>query len=376
MIPQLRDNPRVAVFVPTLAYGGVERVMLNLAEGFCERGFDVDIVAPQVKGEFQAYVPKKARVVNLRAGRVLTSLPNLVQYLRRDRPAAVLTAMEHSSVIAIWARAIARVPTAIIATVHTNLSEVVKHAPSRRVRLVPLACRWFLHRADAVVAVSQGVADDLVEHAPKCGSRMKVIYNPIISSHILSQAKQAVEHAWFQPGQPPVILGAGRLAEQKDFATLIRAFARVRQQRPARLLIMGEGEERQRLEALAGELGIRQDVSLPGYEENPYKFMSKAALFVLSSAWEGFGNVLVEALAAGAPVLATDCRDGPREILEAVGQGRLVQVGDADAMAREMLASLEEKLEPASPAALRAFTLDYVVDQYAALVASFGGNHR
>src|ERR1700676_133737 len=201
-----------------------------------------------------------------------------------------------------------------------------------------MAFRWVLHRADAVVEVSKGVADDLVEHAPKCRAHMKVIYNPIISSNMFKLANQPVEHAWFQPGEPPVILGAGRLAEQKDFATLIRAFARVRQQRPARLLILGEGEERQRLEALADELGIRQDVSLPGYEENPYKFMSKAALFVLSSAWEGFGNVVVEALAAGARVLATDCRDGPREIVEAVGQGRLVQVGDSAAMAREMLA--------------------------------------
>ncbi len=342
--------------------------MLNLAEGFCERGFEVDIVAPQVKGEFQGHVPKKTRVVNLQAGRVLTSLPRLVRYLRRERPAAVLTAMEHSSVIAIWARAIARVPTAIIATVHTNLSEVVKHAPSLKVRLVPLACRCFLHRADAIVAVSEGVASDLIEHAPKCRARIKVIYNPIISSSIVSQEKQVVDHAWFEPGQRPVILGAGRLAPQKDFATLIRAFALVRKQRPARLLILGEGEERQRLETLAVELGIGQDVSLPGYEENPHKYMSRAALFVLSSAWEGFGNVLVEALAAGAPVLATDCKDGPREILERVAQGRLVRVGDADAMAREMLALLDQKPEPASAAALRIFTMDYVADEYVTML--------
>ena len=142
----------------------------------------------------------------------------------------------------------------------------------------------------------------------------------------------------------------------------------MRQQRPARLLILGEGDERQRLEGLAAELGIGQDVSLPGYEENPYRYMSRATLFVLSSAWEGFGNVLVEALAAGAPVLATDCRNGPREILEAVRRGRLVQVGDAAALAKEMLASLDEKPEPASAAALRVFTMDYVVDEYAALL--------
>lgn len=368
MIPLPQEKQRVAVFVPTLAYGGVERVMLNLAQGLCERGFEVDVVTPRVEGEFQHYVPKKARVVNLGAGRVLASLPKLVRYLQGDRPAAVLTAMEHSSVIAIWARAIARVPTVIIATVHTNLSEVVRHAPSRKVQLVPFVCRCFLHRADAVVAVSQGVADDLVEHAPKCRDRIHVIYNPIITSSILSRAKQALEHRWFGPGQAPVILGVGRLAQQKDFATLIRAFALVRQQRPARLLILGEGDERQRLEGLAAELGIGQDVSLPGYEENPYRYMSRATLFVLSSAWEGFGNVLVEALAAGAPVLATDCRNGPREILEAVRRGRLVQVGDAAALAKEMLASLDEKPEPASAAALRVFTMDYVVDEYAALL--------
>jgi len=368
-------DKKIAIFVPTLAFGGVERVMVNLAEGFCERGFEVDLVAPQVEGEFQSHVPSKARVVHLQAKRVLTSLPNLVRYLRHERPAVVLTAMEHSSVAAIWARAIARVPTCIIATVHTNLSEVVKHAPSPKVRLVPFICRTFLHRADAIVAVSQGVADDLAEHAPKTRPRIKVIYNPIITDSILFQAKQSVEHPWFQPGLAPVILGAGRLVQQKDFATLLRAFALVRRQRSARLLILGEGEERRRLEALAAELGIEQDFSLPGYEENPHRFMSKAALFVLSSAWEGFGNVLVEALAAGAPVLATDCRDGPREILETVRQGRLVPVGDAESLAREMLATLDGKSEPASATALRVFTMDHVVDSYVALVESCGGDH-
>jgi glycosyltransferase involved in cell wall biosynthesis len=367
--PEPREKKyRVAVFVPTLACGGVERVMLNLAQGFCERGFEVDIVTHRVEGEFKGHLPRKARLVDLRAGRVLSSLPKLVRYLQRDRPAALLAAMEHSSVAAIWARAIARVPTRIIATEHTNLSEVVKHAPSRKVRLVPFVCRCFLHRADAIVAVSQGVADDLVQHAPKCRDRIHVIYNPIITSNILSQAKQGLEHPWFGPGEAPVILGTGRLAQQKDFATLIRAFALVRQQRPARLLILGEGDERRRLEELVADLGIEQDVSLPGYEENPYRYMSRAALFVLSSAWEGFGNVVVEALAAGAPVLATDCESGPREILEAVRRGRLVQVGDHDALARAILVSLDEKPEPVSAAALRVFTIDYVVDEYAALL--------
>lgn len=368
MTSQSGGKPRVAFFVPTLSFGGVERVMLNLAQGFCERGFEVDIVTPQPEGDFEAIVPRKARLVNLRSGRVLASLPKLVRYLRRERPVAILTAMEHSSVVAIWARAIARVPSVVIATVHTNLSEVVKHAPSTRVRLVPLACRWFLHRADAVVAVSQGVASDLVAHAPKCRTRTKVIYNPIITPDILTQARQALDHSWFGPGEPPVILSAGRLAQEKDFATLIRAFGMVRQERRVRLLILGEGDERPRLEALVAELGVSQDVSLPGYEKNPYRYMSRAALFVLSSIWEGFGNVLVEALAAGAPVLATDCKYGPREILETVGRGRLVRVGDAEEMARMMRTLLDEKPKPATAEALEAFTLEHVADEYVGLL--------
>lgn len=359
---------KIAVFVPTLHFGGVERVMVNLAEGFCKRGFEVDMVAAQVGGEFHAHVPSSVRIVNLESSRVLTSLPKLVRYLQVERPGAVIAAMEHSSVAAIWARAIARVPTIIIATVHTNLSEVVRHATSMKVRLVPFISRMFLHQADAVVAVSQGVAENLAQHAPKCRPRTTVIYNPVITPDILAKAKQAVEHPWFQPGDGPVILGVGRLAVQKDFATLIRAFALLRRQRRARLVILGEGPERQNLEVLAAELGIRPDVSLVGYEENPHKYMSKADLFVLSSSWEGFGNVLVEAFAAQVPVVATDCRDGPREILETARRGRLVKVGDAAGMAKEMLKSLNEGEQPAPAAALRVFTLDYVVDQYEGLL--------
>jgi len=366
---------RIAIFVPTLLFGGVERVMVNLAEGFCKRGFDVDLVAPQATGEFQACVPSTVRIVNLESPRVLTSLPKLVRYLHSERPAAVIAAMEHSSVAAIWARAIARVPTVIIATVHTNLSEVVRHAPSMKVRLVPFISRTFLHQADAIVAVSQGVAENLAQHAPKCRPRTCVIHNPIVTADILSKAKEIVEHPWFQPGQAPVILGVGRLAVQKDFATLIRAFALLRRQRRARLVILGEGPERQHLETLVADLGVAPDVLLLGYEGNPHRYMSKAALFVLSSAWEGFGNVLVEALAAGVPVVATDCRDGPREILEKARCGRLVKVGDAEGMATAMLTSLDEAPEPAPAESLKVFTLDYVVDQYAALLPKANGRN-
>ena len=189
-----RESPRVAVFVPTLAFGGVERVMLNLAQGFCERGFEVDIVIPRVEGEFQAYIPKEARLVDLRAGRVLTSLPKLMRYLRRDRPAAVLTAMEHSSVVAIWARAIARVPTASLLQCTRTFRKWLSIRTHRRcdscLLLVAASCieqmRLLRYRMASPTIWSNT--------RRSAETRIHVIHNPIITADILSQAKQTLEH--------------------------------------------------------------------------------------------------------------------------------------------------------------------------------------
>jgi glycosyltransferase involved in cell wall biosynthesis len=364
------ESSRVAFFVPTLRFGGVERVFVNLARGFSERGVQVDLVTPEIGGEFTGELGPQVRLIHLKARRVLTSLPKLVRYLHRERPAAVVAAMEHSSLTALWARELARTPTRIIATVHTNLSQVVSHAPSLRVRLVPFFCRRSLHWADAVVAVSRGVADDLAHHAPRCRDRIRVIYNPVINADMLSQSRESLDHPWFSPGQPPVILGVGRLAKQKDFATLIKAFALVLQRRGARLLILGEGEERAHLEAMVRNLGLDGDVCLPGFTMNPYSYMSRAALFVMSSAWEGFGNVLVEALASGVPVVATDCESGPREILETVNCGQLVPVANVEAMADAIFRSLDARPEMPPPHSLRSFELDSVVDDYLSLLYS------
>ena len=149
------------------------------------------------------------------------------------------------------------------------------------------------------------------------------------------------DHPWFAPGAPPVILGAGRLTEQKDFPTLIRAFALVRKKHPARLMILGEGEERSKLETLVQELGLEKEVSLPGFVDNPYKYMKRAAVFVLSSRWEGFPNVLVEAMALGTPVVSTDCPNGPAEILENGKWGELVPVGETQSLASAVLRTLD-----------------------------------
>ncbi|MGB9554008.1 MAG: glycosyltransferase, partial [bacterium] len=306
---------KLALFLPSLHGGGAERVKVNLAQGFAERGLKVDLVLAKAEGPYLSRVSSKVRVVDLRAKRVLYSLPALVQYLRRERPAALLSALNHANVVAIWAKKLACVKTRLVATEHTVLSQSTENTSSLRGRLMPLLIRLFYPWADAVVAVSRGVAEDLSSMTGLPLNKIKVIYNPVITPELFAKAEEPVDHPWFRPGEPPVILGVGRLTAAKDFPTLIRAFALVHKERPARLMILGEGEDRPELEALVRELGLEQDVALPGFVENSYKYMKRAAVFVLSSRWEGLPTVLIEALALGTPVVSTDCPSGPKEIL-------------------------------------------------------------
>ena len=197
--------------------------------------------------------------------------------------------------------------------------------------------------ADEIITVSAGVADDLAAATRIARSRMKVKNNPGVSTELLEQSREPVHHPWFAPGQPPVVLAAGRLKPQKDYPTLLRAFAKVRAKMETRLVILGEGDDRASLGVLADDLGINDDVYLAGFQENPFKFMSKAGVFVLASKFEGLPGVLIQALACGAPVVSTDCPSGPREILEDGKWGPLVPVGDVDRMADEIATVLSRQ---------------------------------
>jgi glycosyltransferase involved in cell wall biosynthesis len=231
--------------------------------------------------------------------------------------------------------------------------------------LRPAMARLLYRDADALVAVSQGAADSLRETFGRLPARTSVICNPVITPALRSQARERVEHPWFAQGEPPVLLGVGRLEPQKDFATLIRAFALVRRQRRARLLILGEGAERAALECLAKETGCEADVQLPGFVPNPYPLIARSCGVVLSSRYEGSPSVVVEALALGVQVAATDCPSGPREILDGGRWGRLSPVGDPMRLADSMIEMLDGPRSQA-PAAedLAPYTLDYAVGEY------------
>jgi glycosyltransferase involved in cell wall biosynthesis len=225
--------------------------------------------------------------------------------------------------------------------------------------------RRFYPWADAVVAVSDGVAADTAEVARIPRDAIRTIYNPADVDDIARQARLPVDHPWLQPGGPPLILGVGRLAAQKDFPTLLRAFARLRQGRDARLVILGEGRQRPALEALVAQLGLAECVDLPGYEGNPFRFMARAALFVLSSRYEGLPGALIQALACGCPVVSTDCPSGPHEILEGGDYGPLVPVGDDMAMAEGMERVLASPPDPdRQRRRAECFSVDACADQY------------
>jgi len=355
---------KIAVLLPNLRGGGAQRAMALLAQGLAKQDFDVDLVLASAEGPYLSQVPSKVDIVDLGAHRALASLPNLVRYLRRERPEVLLSAMNHVNVVALWARKLSRVSMRTVVSVHNTLSQQLQNASSLQDRLALLWIRPFYPWADAVVAVSKGIAEDLIRLTGLPQEKVQVIYNPVITPKLFERAEQPVDHPWFASGEPPVILGVGRLTKQKDFPTLIRAFSIIRRKRLIRLVILGEGEDRPKLEALVRELGLEEEVDMPGFVENPYAYMKRAAVFVLSSAWEGFGNVLVEAMAVGIPVVSTDCPNGPAEILEGGKWGRLVPVGDvhelAEAVEEAMINGVRPPAESWEP-----YTLETVVTQYA-----------
>ncbi len=360
-------HSRISIFLPALEGGGAERAMLHLAEGLAERGLTVDLVLAETKGAYLNDVPDHIRVVDLEARSpvLLTKTLALRRYLREEQPAVLFSALDIFS-SAIWAQRMAGVQTRIIMCVQTYLSRQFRNHQRQTIgRLRPLVVRWFYPMADAIVAASQGTADDVARITGLPGEAIEVIYNPVVTPEMLAKLQQPIDHPWFAEGEPPVILGVGRLVSQKDFVNLIHAFAQVRRQRPARLLILGEGEDRPLLKALIQELGLATDVALPGFVENPYAYMAHASVFALSSEFEGFGNVVAEALAAGVPVVSTNCKSGPSEILENGKYGALVPIQNPDALAQAILTTLDqprrsEQLQRRS----QSFSMQVITEQY------------
>ena len=354
---------RIAIFFHDLGIGGAERVMLQLAQGFIEAGHAVDLVLGHAQGPLRSEVPSNARVIDFDTASPLRMLVKLMRYLRAEKPKALLSPFEVTSVIAIAAKRITRVPTRVVVRISVHLSRN-KRVKKWKKTLERLVVSRVYPLADGVIAVSQGVAEDLARYAGIPLARVKVIYNPVLSDPRIMLAEQPVSHPFFADGECPVILGVGRLTEQKDFFTLIKAFVILQKKISSRLIILGDGEQRQALEELVQASGLQGLVDLPGFEINPFAFMKRASIFILSSKWEGLPNVLIQALGCGCPVISTDCLSGPSEILKGGEYGTLVPVGDVDAMADAMDMVLRGHVRKPPQGWLDQFTVEAVIPQY------------
>ena len=338
---------RIAVAIPSLDAGGAERVAVNLLRGFAAAGFDVDLLLVRRRGPLLDEVPEGVRIVTLRGGRVLASVPSLVAYLRRRRPDALLSHLDTMNLVSVWARAIARVRTRVVVTTHILLSSHAARGPfGQRV------AAWLVGRAyrsaDAVVAVSGGVAAEL-ERRMGDTTGIRVIHNPIVTPELRARAEALRADPPPMPSPVPpgsrLVLSVGRLTRQKNQRLLIDAFARVARDDPSlHLAILGEGPLRTDLQARVRELGLEGRVVLPGFLD-PSGWYAVADLFVLSSDWEGLPTVLIEALLHGCPVVSTRCPSGPEEILDEGRFGLLVPPGDVEALAEAIRRGLAAPLE-------------------------------
>lgn len=358
------NQPHVAFYTYHLSGGGAERVLVNLMPYFVRRGLKIDLVLNRVVGPYLPQVPSEVRIVDLDSPKPFRQgIPKLVRYLRKEKPLVMLTTVHPYNEAALLAKALAFTSTRIVVREDNTLSLDAPMAIGRA-RHAPLFAKLLYPWANGIIAVTRGVAEDLVQVTGIPKKHIQVIYNPTATPNLWKKSQEPLDHPWFNPGEPPVIIGVGRLVPQKDFPTLIKAFALVRKLHSCRLVILGQGSEQQNLSNLVAELGLENDVAMLGFAENPYTYMAKAAVFVLSSAWEGLPNVIVEAMTLGTPIVSTNCQSGPAEILDNGKYGWLVPVGDSKAMAEAILSVLSGNFKSVAPGWLNQFTPETVSKQY------------
>lgn len=339
-MPSPASRPkRVCIFPDRIDDGGIDRYALNLAEILLQKGIEVDLFVTSGEGKLLPQRPKASRLF-VGGGSTKKSIVPFYRYLRQEKPDLLISANLYIDIVSIVVKALARVPTKHAVTLHTAFSREDYRGKETLKKIYTQICTYLYPRADYMIAVSHAVAKDSQDYF-KLKKPIQVIYNPVVTPDLSTKSTGQVTHPFYQNKKVPVLLAIGRLSAQKDFSTLLKAFAELRKTTKAKLLILGEGEERGLLESLANDLNLGDDLSMPGFVDNPYAYIKQADLLVSSSAWEGLPTVIIEALALGTPVVATDCPGGSSEILEAGKYGQLVPMKNPVALAQAMVRTLE-----------------------------------
>jgi glycosyltransferase involved in cell wall biosynthesis len=334
---------KLAMFVPVLPGGAFTTIAVSLARGFRALGVErIDLVI--LRGRDGRAVGQGLNVIDLDR-RARSCLPSLVRYLRRGRPDVVVSMTWYFNVLAILARSLSRIPTTVIGVEQNmiGLEAAVEHRETYRLRFLPVVMRRVYPWADGIVCCGEDVRRDLLEQVgipPRMP--MTTIPNPLDVDRVRALARGPVDHPWFRDGGAPVVVTVARLARQKGLDVLLRAFARVRAGLPARLWIAGEGPLRPALEALARDLGIAEDVALPGFVPDPYPQIAASGVFVLASAWEGSSIILREAMACGAAVIVNDAPGDSKEVVGFGEHGLMVRAGDHEDLADALVKVLAD----------------------------------
>jgi glycosyltransferase involved in cell wall biosynthesis len=334
---------KIAIFIPSMEAGGAERVAISLTKGILHFGIKVDLVLVSAKGPLMEHIPAGVHVINLEADRTLGSLLRLRNYLKREKPDALISLLNHANVVAVIAGRLARFEGHIMLTEHNSIQFDLVHRKGLKSRIMLALMRYFYKYADSVVAVSNEILKEL--RTLFALKNAVCIYNPVDIPLIYTQNAGTISQDASGSDSIKTIVAIGRLSPQKNFSLLINSFKLISDSMHGKLYILGEGTERPFLEKIIDDLSLHDRVMLTGYVDNPFLWLNKADLFVLSSSWEGFALVIIEALAAGVTVVATDCHAGPAELLDHGKYGYLVPINNPEKMAEAILYALENPID-------------------------------
>lgn len=343
-------NLKAAIFLQDVSGGGAERVLINLGNEFINQGVSVDFVLVRTGGAFEKKIDTRARVIPLRCRKVALSVFPLANYLRTHRPNFMVSALTHVNISAICAKLLSGSKCRVIVTEHSYISVARKKVKNRLVKASYWAMPHAYKFADSIVSVSEGVKENLVIESRMDPKRITTVYNAVVTPELHDLSKQPASHPWLDDKKHPVLCAVGRLAEEKDFGSLLRCLRIINDNFECRLLLIGDGPERSTLESRAVEFGVNKYVDFLGFKPNPYAFIARCDALVLSSVREGLPTVLIEAMACGVQVVSTDCKSGPAEILERGKLGRMAPVSSPELLANAVIETLRSPV--ASPETL------------------------
>ncbi|MDO0946738.1 glycosyltransferase [Chromohalobacter israelensis] len=332
---------KISIVTPSFSGGGAERVAVNLANYYAKNGLDVSLIVFEGVGPYRRQVNSSIKLIDLDVKRLrYDAWLKLRKAIKDESPEYILSVMRGANIFVGLALPIMNNIRVMFR--EANTMEAVRRKPWHRRLIHKSLMRFSYRRADVVIANSIDTKKDLLDNNIVNESHVKVIGNPVINDDLNEKSRDVLHHEWLSSSDACVVLHVGRLDVQKNQALLLRAFSLAVKSAPGiKLVILGEGEEKNNLENLASELGVKDSVDFVAFQDNPYPYYKAADLFVLSSDWEGFGNVIVEALACGTPVISTDCPGGPRTILADGKYGVLVPCGDVERLSLEMVKNIK-----------------------------------